>query len=121
MSAKFHPRVLTVLAASALFASAASAQYVGPSTTPSYETIADVLKNPVDDAPVTLSGYLVKQVGNEKYLFSDGQSEIRVDIDHKHLPATPIDERTRVQIRGEVEKDFLQSPEIDVESVQILE
>lgn len=121
MPLKFSSRVLAVLVTSALFASAALAQYVGPSSAPSYETIADVLKNPVDDAPVVLTGYLVKQVGNEKYLFSDGRSEIRVDIDHKHLPATPVDEKTRVEIRGEVEKDFLQSPEIDVESVRILE
>lgn len=115
------PASVSVVIASALFVSAASAQYVGPSNTPSYASVAEVLKNPVDDAPVVLVGYLVKQVGNEKYLFSDGKSEIRADIDHKLFPAAPVNERTRVQIRGEIEKDFLQSPEIDVEHLQIVD
>lgn len=103
-----------------LAASVALAQYTGPSTTTQYRSIADVLKNPVDDAPVTLDGYLIKQVGKEKYIFSDGKSEIRVEIDAKEFPATPIDDKTRVRIRGEVEKDFLDSPEIDVDSLTVV-
>jgi uncharacterized protein (TIGR00156 family) len=107
--------------AASLAAAAAVAQYVGPSSTTQYRTIADVLKNPVDDAPVVLTGHLTKQVGKEKYTFSDGQGEIRVEIDAKHFPATPVNEKTRVQIRGEIEKDFMQSPEIDVDSLTLLE
>ncbi len=99
---------------------ASLAQYAGPSSTPTYRTVDDVLKNPVDDAPVLLEGYVIRQVSKEKYMFSDGKSEIRVEIDSKDFPTTPIDEKTRVQIRGEVEKDFLESPEIDVDSVTIL-
>jgi uncharacterized protein (TIGR00156 family) len=103
------------------FASIASlAQYIGPSNTPQYRAIADILKNPVDDAPVVLEGYVSKQLTGEKYLFTDGQSEIQVEIDSKVLPKTPIDEKTRVQIRGEVDKDYQQGPEIEVKSVTVL-
>lgn len=99
----------------------ASAQYVGPSNTPVYKTIGEVLKSGVDDSPVQIEGYLVKRVSKDKYIFSDGAAEIRVEIDDKHFPAaSSVNEKTRVQIRGEVEKDFLQSPEIDVDHLAIV-
>jgi uncharacterized protein (TIGR00156 family) len=120
-----HPlALLSILGTSVLFAATAAAQYVGPSTknaaAPVYKSIADVLADPVDDAPVTLEGFLIKEVGKEKYILSDGKSEVRVDIDRKHFPTTPVDDKTRIQIRGEVEKDFMQSPEIDVDRVTVI-
>ncbi len=103
----------TVLACS----SAALAQYTGPTHQVPLGTVAAVLKNPVDDQAVTLRGVLQRQVGNEKYIFSDGTGEIRVDIDAKHLAGLKINEKTKVELRGEVEKDFLESPEIDVDAI----
>lgn len=108
-----------VLAAS-LLAGIASAQYVGPSTAPIRLTIADVLKDPVDDAQVTFTGVIVKKVGTDKYLFPDGISQIRMEIDRKYFPATPLTDKTKVRIRGEVEKEFLESPEIDVDHLEIV-
>lgn len=48
-------------------------------------SIAEILKQPVDDQLVVLRGFIVKKVGNEKYLFSDGKSEIRGDIDDENF------------------------------------
>ncbi|CAM3362423.1 YgiW/YdeI family stress tolerance OB fold protein [Paracidovorax anthurii] len=111
-------RFLLAAAATAVGASA-WAQYTGPSATPAYRTVAEVLKNPVDDAPVALSGHLVRQLSKDKYLFSDGTGEIRVDVDARHFPSTAVNEKTRVHLRGEVEKEFLESPEIDVDSLAL--
>ncbi|PTU32996.1 NirD/YgiW/YdeI family stress tolerance protein [Stenotrophobium rhamnosiphilum] len=119
-------RISPTLAASMLvtglttFASAATAQYIGPSSSATYKSIDEVTKNPVEDMPVVLEGYLIRKVGKEKYIFSDGKKEIRVEIDQKHFPATAISEKTRVQIRGEVEKDFMESPEIDVDQLVVM-
>lgn len=111
---------LGTIAALAL-ATEALAQYVGPSTTPAYKSVSDVLKNPVDDMEVVLEGTLSKRVGKKKYIFSDGVAEIRVEIDSKHLPAsTLINEKTRVRLHGEIEKDFMTSPEIDVKQVTVI-
>ncbi|WP_319379546.1 NirD/YgiW/YdeI family stress tolerance protein [Thiomicrorhabdus sp.] len=96
--------------------SSVSAAYIGPSDTPSYQTVKQINANPVDDAPVTLQGFIIKQLRNDKYLFSDGTGEIRVDIDHQYFPPQPISDKTKVRLRGEIEKDYLQSPEIDVEA-----
>jgi len=98
----------------------AAAQYIGTSAAPSYATVADVLKDPIDDVAVSFEGYLIKKIANKKYIFSDGVAQIRVDIDPKHFPTTPINEKTRVVIRGEVEKDFMESPEIDVDSLSVV-
>lgn len=100
----------------------AFAQYAGPSSAKpaaraSFSTVAEILKNPVDDVQVSLQGHLVRQVGKEKYFFSDGTGEIRVEIDTEHFPATRIDDKTKVRLQGEIEKDFMQSPEIDVKQL----
>jgi uncharacterized protein (TIGR00156 family) len=114
------PSLFAFALVASLATAASVAQYAGPSSTPQYHAVADILKNPVDEAPVVLEGFLSKQVSGEKYLFTDGKSEIHVEIDSKVLPKTPIDEKTRVQIRGEVDKDYQQGPEIEVNSVTVL-
>lgn len=97
----------------------AQAQYKGPDQV-TQKSIEAILKKPVDDQPVVLQGYLLRKVGNEKYIFSDGKSEIRVEIDDKDFPVESVDEKTLIEIHGEVEKDFLESPEIDVDRVVIV-
>ncbi|MGV8899399.1 MAG: YgiW/YdeI family stress tolerance OB fold protein [Burkholderiaceae bacterium] len=82
-------------------------------------SVASILKSPVDDQDVVLSGFLLKKVGKEKYIFSDGTNEIRLEIEAEDFPAQKIDDKTRVEIRGEVERDFMESPEIDVKTVRI--
>jgi uncharacterized protein (TIGR00156 family) len=115
-----HIAALIVAASAIGFSAAASAQYVGPTTQVTNTSIAQILKNPVDDQPVVLRGYIVKKVGNEKYMFSDGTSEIRVDIDDKRFANIKVDAKTKVEIRGEVEKDFMETPEIDVDVLTVV-
>ena len=109
-----------ILAALALVvAGTASAQYVGPSgMRPT--SVAEVLKNGKDDQQVMLQGVLLKKLGHEKYEFSDGTATVRVEIDDKIFPRETIDEKTRVEIVGEIEKDFMTSPEIDVDTIRRL-
>ncbi len=53
-------------------------------------------------------------------MFSDGKNEIKVEIDNEDFPTTPVNEKTRVQIRGEVDREILRNPEIDVKHVLIV-
>ncbi len=114
-------RTRTALAclAFSLTAATAWAQYAGPGAAPQVRSVAEALKA-ADDTPVVIEGRILRQVGKEKYLFSDGKAEIRVEIDAKHFPTVRVDENTRLRLRGEVEKDFLESPEIDVDHVEVL-
>lgn len=97
-----------------------SAQYVGPGVKPPFTSISEILRSAPDDARADVEGYIIKKVGKEKYLFSDGQDQIRIEIEAEDFPNVKIDEKARVRIRGEVEKDFLESPEIDVDRVDVL-
>ena len=96
-------------------ATPALAQYTGP-TKGEFATVEAVLSEAKDDAFVTLQGRLLEKVSEDKYMFADESGEIRVEIDREDFK-TPIDDTTLVEIRGEVEKDFMETPEIDVETV----
>ncbi len=116
--------VITMLAG---MASPAHAQYQGPGSraakvTPQgpIATVADVLQRGRDDQRVTLTGHVVKKVGWEKYQFRDASGEIRIEIDDEVMPTEPFDDKTKVEITGEVEKDFLRSVEIDVKAIRLL-
>lgn len=102
-------------------ATAAQAEYTGPGAgTPAPSTVAAVLSEGHDDQDVTLRGHLVKKVGKEKYIFADDSGKIRVDIDHDDFPNAAVDEKTMIEITGEIEKDFMESPEIDVDKLTIV-
>ncbi len=81
----------------------AYAQYVGPGAKPKPTSVAEILKNPVDDQWVVLRGKLLRQLGDEKFLFSDDSGEIRVEIndDLFRKLRTEISEHTVIEIRGE--------------------
>ena len=92
----------------------AQAQFTGPGALPEKTSLAEVLANPVDDQRVKLRGHVIKQLSSDKYLFSDGRQQIRI------LPSQPFDQEMTLVIEGEVEKDFMESPEIDVDRVSIV-
>ncbi|MBN2646658.1 MAG: NirD/YgiW/YdeI family stress tolerance protein [Thiotrichales bacterium] len=95
------------------------AQYQGPGAY--VETnLERILNAPQDDQQVQLEGFLVNKIRGDKYTFSDGKQTIRIEIDSDAFPSEPFNEKTRIQIHGEVEKDFMETPEIDVDRIQIL-
>ncbi|TSH90109.1 NirD/YgiW/YdeI family stress tolerance protein [Verticiella sediminum] len=110
----------TAALAAALAAGAAHAQYVGPADGSQAADVASILKDPVDDQRVRLEGHLLRKLGHEKYVFSDGTGEITAEIDDDDFPREPVDEKTRVQISGEVDTGRNRPPEIDVDSMRIL-
>lgn len=110
--------IILPILGSFVLAAPALAQYTGPSSA-KVTTVADALKDAKDGVYVQLQGKVVRQVGDEKYIFADKTGEIRVEIDAKDFKA-PVNAETVVEIRGEIEKDFLQSPEIDVDSLVVV-
>lgn len=116
------PNIKSVLAAAALAGTIAfapaQAQFVGgPSTD---NTVSGLLKDGRDDQLVTLEGFLVQQVRHEKYLFRDKTGEILVDIDDEVFLGQRVDPQTKIRIKGEYEKDFLERDEVDVYSLTIV-
>lgn len=94
---------------------AAKAQYTGNNET---QTVSEV-KEMDDDAYVSLKGFIIKQLGDDDYLFKDETGEIKVDIDDDVWKGQSVDPDTKIQIRGEVDKDF-RSRTVEVERLSIL-
>jgi len=98
----------------------ASAQYVGPSEKAVAHNVKSILDKPEDDQMVTLQGHLLRKTGREKYIFSDGTGEIVAEIDDKDFPPERVDDKTKVEIYGEVDTGLRRPPEIEVEVVRVL-
>jgi uncharacterized protein (TIGR00156 family) len=109
-----------LLCCALVFPGTTLAQYTGPGANPMPGNIAEILKNPVDDQNVLLRGNLLKKISSDKYLFSDGSGEIRVEIDDDLFRNIKVTETTVIEIHGEIEKDFLQDPEIDVRRISVI-
>lgn len=82
-------------------------------------TVQAVREASKDDQIVTLRGHILEKVGDEKYAFSDETGQIRIEIDDEVFQQR-ITPEMEIEIYGEVEDDFLQSPEIDVERLTIV-
>ncbi len=92
-----------------------SAQYIGPGSEVKVHSVAQLLKVGKDDQKVSLEGFLIRQVGSETYIFSDGTGEIHARIDDDKFPRQPIDDKFKVRLVGEYDTDLVDSPMIDVD------
>lgn len=103
-----------------LFSTAALASsYTGPGAQP--VTTVAAANEAADDTPVQLQGFVTKKINNDdKYEFKDDTGTITVEIDNEDLPATPFNDKTRVKLTGEVEKNLM-SREVDVDVVETVD
>lgn len=98
--------------------STASAQYIGP-TRLAPTTVNKILKSPVDDQYVLLSGKITSRISHDKYVFTDKTGSITVEIDDKVFAGRQISADTQVEILGKVDKDLLKDPKIEVKRLGI--
>ncbi|MDR1218040.1 MAG: NirD/YgiW/YdeI family stress tolerance protein [Treponema sp.] len=88
--------------------------YKGPGLTP---VTVEEAKSLRDDSPVVLQGKIVKFLGDEKYLFSDGTGSITIEIDNRLWRGFSVNQDDPVEITGEIDKDFRHIT-IDVRSIK---
>ena len=99
-----------------------NAEFVGPNTSPTYNSVKDVLNNPVDDTFVVLKGHIIKKLNNKKYLFKDGTGQITVEISYKRISHIHITQKTLVEIHGKIDVDHFptNSVEIEVKHINVI-
>jgi uncharacterized protein (TIGR00156 family) len=73
-----------------------------------------------DDTHVILQGYIVNHVRSDHYTFQDDTGSVTVEIDDEEWRGLIVSPGDRVEIRGEVDRDFL-TMEIEVEYIRKLE
>lgn len=99
-------------------------QYKGPGTPKKTYTVKEVISNASrldrSDELVKLQGFIVKQVNEDTYIFKDRTGSITVEISRRRLPNVPFDDKTEVMIIGEVDKDVLESAEIEVKEMVVV-
>ena len=94
-----------------------SIAYTGPIETVSVATLlADASMFSEQDAIV--DGKIVRQLKNDTFIFSDGRSEIQIELDDDIRLAQPLTADTKVRIFGEYEGG--KPPEIEVDHIQVL-
>jgi uncharacterized protein (TIGR00156 family) len=72
-----------------------------------------------DDSPVQLQGNIVRSLGDEKYVLRDASGEIIVEIDDDVWRGVTVGVDDKVEIRGEVDRDFPGFPvEIEVDVIR---
>ncbi len=112
--------VFAVALSAAVLSFPASAQYTGPSDI-GQTTVAEILKNPVDDQDIRVQGHLLKQSAHDKFVFSDGTGEIIAEIKAKHFAGQTLDEKTKVELIGEVDTSSKRPPEIEVDFLKVVQ
>lgn len=111
-----------------IIASASSSsygQFQGPGVTDKTHSIKEIIKNAYlldrSDAMVKVQGFIVKQINSDTFEFKDKTGTLKVEIDKKHLPNSPFDDKTELILIGEIDYDLLKPVEMDVNEVQFVE
>ncbi len=71
-----------------------------------------------DDTPVTVTGHIVRSLGDEKYEFTDGTATITVEIDNDDWHGMTVTPTDTVTLMGEVDKSLIDKAEIDVDRIE---
>lgn len=111
---------VSILLLGLFFATNLLAEFQGPGATTKKLTTVKATYDMNDDDKVTLEGFIVKQIRDEHYLFTDSTGEIEIEVDDKDLRGIVVTSQAKIRIIGEVEKSFLSDTKIEVDAVQII-
>jgi uncharacterized protein (TIGR00156 family) len=93
------------------------AAYTGPETS-DFTKVKDVVEKGFNHSSVKLEGFLIKRLSYDRFLFEDETSKIEMKISSRLFPEADINEKTKVVIRGELEKKKHYT-EVEAKTVEI--
>lgn len=73
-----------------------------------------------DDTNVTLQGYIIESLGDERYTFKDATGTIRIELEDDDWGGLKVNPQDKVEIQGEVDKGFGKL-EIEVDRIRKVE
>lgn len=71
-----------------------------------------------DNSPVVVRGYLLRQNGENSYIFQDNTGTINMEIDEEDWNGVTVSPTDMVEIWGEVDKNGMSVMEIDVSAIK---
>lgn len=76
--------------------------------------------NARDDTRVILQGKIIREIKHEKYLFSDGKSDIIAEIDDEIWLGLTVTPNDLIEIEGYIDNDVFERTEIEVKQIKKL-
>ncbi len=73
-----------------------------------------------DNSPVIIRGYLLRQNGENSYVFQDSTGTINLEIDEEDWGGTTVSPNDYVEVWGEVDRNGASMIEVDVSGVKKL-
>ena len=74
-----------------------------------------------DDSYVSLEGFIIKRLSDEKFLFEDNTGEIILEIDRElNYQLKDINKNTQVKVFGEFDKEFVGKNKLEVKQIDII-
>ncbi|NEN75182.1 NirD/YgiW/YdeI family stress tolerance protein [Pelistega sp. NLN82] len=70
-----------------------------------------------DDQYVVLQGKIVKQIGKDDFIFSDGTGEIEIEVDDKAWYGQNITPADKIKVFGEVDKSWNRT-EVEIHRIE---
>lgn len=84
--------------------------------------VQSILSAPDDARRVILQGTIVRNNGDESYLFTDGTGQVNLAIEDRLLWGQKLDKGTKIEIEGEMDEGwFSDKIYFSVERVQVIE
>ena len=68
-----------------------------------------------------LKGKIEKSLGGDKYQFNDGTGIIIIEIDDDEWDGIFVTPNNIIEITGEIDKNMMSAPTVDVESITVIE
>jgi len=102
---------------------ASTAAFAGPATnkgTMNEVMTIEEVRGLSDNSPVIVRGYLLRQNGENSYVFQDSTGTINVEIDEQDWGGMNVSPSDYVEIWGEVDKNGVSMIEIDVSAMKKL-
>jgi uncharacterized protein (TIGR00156 family) len=112
-------RQIITLILTALLGSSSFAAFEGPGSSIPATTVK-AAKQLHDDTSVILVGYLIKQTGEDHYLFKDSTGTITVEIDDTHFHGRKITPQTKIKLYGEVDKEY-HGTKIEIDHFEVIQ
>ncbi len=99
---------------------AASGDGMNNNTSNNGVTVVSVeeVRNMADNAPVVVRGYMVRQNGENSYIFQDSTGTINLEIDDADWGGLTVTPNDYVEVWGAVDRNGMSVMEIDVSAIK---
>ncbi|MDH2997069.1 hypothetical protein A1D22_05160 [Pasteurellaceae bacterium LFhippo2] len=91
--------------------------FVGTSQTATITTVAQALKAR-DNAQVQITGKIIRQLGDDDFLFQDSTGQIKIDVEDEAWQGQNVTQNDTITIYGKVDKESFKANEIEVYRIQ---